>query len=491
MIFIESPPSAFNQTERLRNRSIAFALLSILAVCFFIKFRRFGIDDSFIVLRYVDNIIHGRGWTFNPGEDYNASTSVLNTVVITVIALVAGDPLRASTIAGCLAILCSGICLYLLLEERCSAIVATVAAGALMYFLSENGTWGLETNMFIGLILLFVLIEEWKGDSWWILGLIMLARPEGLVLALFKIAREILRDRKAPVRGMIKLAAVCAPWALFSFIRFGQLAPATLRQKLWQGRSGFWGTGHIYVNMLIRAARVDFLEHGRWGLLLMIPLGVGAARVVRERSSLLYFVGFAIVQQIAYIVMNIPGYNWYFAPAEAIGCILVLIGLIHLGSLIHLRLPATLRPALPFVGPATAVIGVVAAVILYQPYLDSPIADPRTTAYTRLAFDITGRISNPSIAAREVGVVGYYSHARMVDLTGLTNREPEFLTKDHMDRFFSIAPDVVIVTDTIDAMEKNVTTDPRFAANYRLANTIVTPRYRTMHYYIRFVDSTP
>ncbi|MEO5930923.1 MAG: hypothetical protein ABIR47_13380, partial [Candidatus Kapaibacterium sp.] len=204
-----------------------------------------------------------------------------------------------------------------------------------------------------------------------------------------------------------------------------------------------------------------------------------------------YFVGFAAVQQIAYIVMNIPGYNWYFAPAEAVGCILVLIGLVDLGSLIHPRLPAWLRPVLPFAGPAIAIIGGAVAVSLYGPYLGSPIADPRTTAYTNLAIDITGRVSNPSIAAREVGVVGYYSHARMVDLTGLTNREPEFLTKDHMDRFFSIAPDVVILTDTIDAMEKSITTDPRFAANYRLANTIVTPRYRTMHYYVRFADSTP
>ncbi|MEO5928414.1 MAG: hypothetical protein ABIR47_00645, partial [Candidatus Kapaibacterium sp.] len=295
MIFIESPPKIFNQAERVRNRSIAFTLLSILALCFFIKFRQFGIDDSFIVLRYVDNILHGRGWTFNPGEDYNASTSVLNTVVITIIALVAGDPLRASIITGCFAVLCSGICFYLLLEERCSAIVAAVGAGALMYFLSENGTWGLETNMFIGLILLFVLIEERKGDGWWILGLIVLARPEGLVLVAFKVAREILRDRRVPILGMATIAAICAPWIIFSLIRFGQLAPATLRQKLWQGSSGFWGTGHIYVNMLIRAAHNDFLEHGRWGLLLMIPLVAGAARVVRERSGLLYFVGFAAV----------------------------------------------------------------------------------------------------------------------------------------------------------------------------------------------------
>ena len=59
------------------------AILSLTA-SYFLKFSNWNFDDSYIVYRIVNNILEGNGWVYNIDEPYNASTSILNTILIEV-----------------------------------------------------------------------------------------------------------------------------------------------------------------------------------------------------------------------------------------------------------------------------------------------------------------------------------------------------------------------------------------------------------------------
>lgn len=109
------------------------------------------------------------------------------------------------------------------------------------------------------------------------------------------------------------------------------------------------------------------------------------------------------------------------------------------------------------------------AVVSYRAYLSNPAETPRTVAYRTLALEIRERFPSASTSALELGTIGYYNKARTYDLTGLTNKEPEFLTTSNLDRFFEIKPHIVILFDPVNRMEENLFHDARFSREYRLA----------------------
>lgn len=67
--------------RRIVGGTSAVALL-LLAVAYTYHFLYWNFDDTYIVFRIVRNLLNGDGWAFNAGEAHNASTSVLNTIVV-------------------------------------------------------------------------------------------------------------------------------------------------------------------------------------------------------------------------------------------------------------------------------------------------------------------------------------------------------------------------------------------------------------------------
>lgn len=94
-------------------RRVAYLLLFFLCACFFIKYRQWAFDDSFIAYRYVENILNGHGWVYNVGEPYNASTSVLNIVLLTILTPIFRSPLTASIFLGSVSIFFAGVLIRL------------------------------------------------------------------------------------------------------------------------------------------------------------------------------------------------------------------------------------------------------------------------------------------------------------------------------------------------------------------------------------------
>ena len=225
---------------------ISILLIAGAALSSFYRFKDWNFDDGYIVFRIVKNMLAGHGWAYNIAEIHNASTSALNTVVLYIGALFSKDIPFVSHTLGTIWILLSGVCAYYLFKKYHDNIIGLITGIILVNHLAWNYTWGIETNLFIFTLLLFIIFEEQKINSWPLIGILVLIRPDALLIAGLKWLKEFHYKKDLSIKGVVLFILVLLPWAIYSFMKFGRVFPDTLSEKVWQGSSGFWGHGYIY-----------------------------------------------------------------------------------------------------------------------------------------------------------------------------------------------------------------------------------------------------
>src|SRR3990172_12966924 len=108
------------------RRTIAGILLLLgLLVAMALRYRSFTMDDAYIFYRYADNLAHGYGPVYNPGEQVEGYTSFLWLLLLTPFATLGVDPVPASKAMGILAM--------------GSTLIATFYLGRLM--LGRTSAW--------------------------------------------------------------------------------------------------------------------------------------------------------------------------------------------------------------------------------------------------------------------------------------------------------------------------------------------------------------
>lgn len=161
-----------------------------------------------------------------------------------------------------------------------------------------------------------------------IVGFMILARPDGLLLPMIQMAQRFaaLGWRHTLHRSMLIILPILLPWIVFSLIVFHKLFPDTLAQKMWQGQSGIWGHGHIYADYLLHhLATFRPFAIPEWLTYLLALLGLALALFCS--SPLLYLAAFVTLQQMAYMALNVPGYFRYTALLDAMILVFAMLGL--------------------------------------------------------------------------------------------------------------------------------------------------------------------
>ena len=195
----------------------------------------FPMDDSYIHFVYAKNLSeHGRLFFNDPGEKGVGSSSLLWVLI-----LAAGDWAGLSMhwmskLVGLASLAVVGIGLYHLLRSLLLPRVAL--AGALLVVLSGHMLWfalsGMETMLFLALGILALLC--YREEKWgWLgvaLGLLVITRIEGIILALVIVGFDIWR-RKA-IRGGLLIAGavsllIAGPWILYLWLRTGYILPTS------------------------------------------------------------------------------------------------------------------------------------------------------------------------------------------------------------------------------------------------------------------------
>ncbi len=261
-------------------------------------------DDSFITMRSVDNFLHGRGLTWNPGERVQVFTHPLWFGILTVADLFSPSGYWAAMLASLTVTAAALLLLMHSLPARATAIVAAAAALALSRAYVDFSTSGLE-NPLACLLLVLALRTELAAPQadddgrrrlvtlTLLSSLLALTRLDLVLVVLPALTARLLAGGWRHWRQLALAVAPLIAWEIFSLVYFGFPLPNTAYAKL--------GTG-------IPAA--DLAQRGWWYLqatlrrdsltAIVIAAGLVWVLVRGDRTRRLWAVG--VLLYLAYVV---------------------------------------------------------------------------------------------------------------------------------------------------------------------------------------------
>ncbi len=470
------------------------------------------IDDAFITFRYARNLVSGSGFVFNPGQHVLGTTTPLYTVLL---ALLAG--LTRSTNYPWLAVVINTLadaatCLLLVaLGEALSGRRAVGLGAALLWAIAPMSVTfavgGMETSVFI-LLLVATAFCYVTGRSRWAAvcaGLLLLTRPDGLLLAapigLDLLARR-LRAREFPLAEALLFLGTVLPWALFATLYFGSPIPHSVVAKTLAYRVG---AVDGLIN-LVQHYGTPFFEDqvlGRFwpliGFIVYLALNlIGGLSILRRDSRAWPIVLFPWLYFSAYAAARVLIFRWYLAPPQPFYFLLILAGLATLlGSLAKAWRSAPAAPGNLRFDPLVLPVGVFAlfSLLAWTPRPDHGPTQPAPQMawhqlelyYRQVGLALAPRLSPASVvAAGDVGALGYYSNARILDTVGLMSPEasayypldPELYTISYAippQLILTERPDYVVFLEVYG--RQGLLQDPGFLARYQLFQFIDTDIY--------------
>lgn len=403
------------------------------------------VDDSFIYLRVVDNLLSGQGWVYNRGEFTNPCTSGLYVLLLAAIGLAGVRGPAQLLLAFGLGLAAVAIVHYRVFRtvNRTVALAVVTATLADVFLLRSVG---LETSIFIACIVTASWAYQRRRPTLVgvVAGLAPLLRPEGFALIPLIVFADVLFYRAVCWRSVLIAGAIVSPWIVFSWWYFGTPVSHSIAVKAAQSSVGWWAEQPTWLIAFIQAQPFWYLT---------LPLGVlGAVYAYRRLGALHPFlfiwIGFCVTQVVAYSVLGAPaGYWWYFVPGTQ--------ALITLIVPLTVSAPELLRPNRELSAwrsrssglVAKLFVVLVALVLLVPALLLGP--HPKVRAYAEIAAWLVAHTpSDVRVAAGEIGYIGYYSQRPIVDIHGLLHRDAlRSIRAEGLSWWFRYRPEFIIRHD--------------------------------------------
>jgi hypothetical protein len=400
------------------------------------------IDDAYITFRYARNILAGLGPFYNPGEPVLGSTTPLFVMLLTVLGLVTGGasasfPHLALVTSAVADALTCGILIALGREfGKSRAGVAAALFWAIAPWSVTFAVGGMETSVFIALTSAAFychLTRRPIGTS--LFGMLaLLTRPDALLflipLALDRLRQAALRrntrDSHQPI-GPAELLVFIGPlvvWGALALALYGSPVPHSVAAKA----VAYSLPPEAALVRLAQHLATPFLESqilGPWwiavGLVLYPSLYLlGWLPIVRQKPWVWPLMAFPGVYVIAYAVANPLLFRWYLSPPLPLYFLGIALGVDRLAS--DLR-----RREVFWVCCILAVASTSVAWTL-QPDHGSGRPAPEMSyirlelLYQEAAEYLRGELTpEATIAAADVGVLGYETGAFILDTVGLVS----------------------------------------------------------------------
>ena len=496
------------------------------------------IDDSYITYRYARNLLSGEGFVYNAGERVLGTTTPLYTGLIALAALPTGG-INAPYpgLAWLINSLADGLTCILLFSighrfKYGWAGLGAALTWAIAPFSVTFAIGGLETSVFI-LLLTGLIYAHWQGRHVLAAALACLSfltRPDALILIglvaldrtlqLFKEWRQARQaGRPAPGFPWAELMVFTLPtlaWLIFSTAYFGSPLPHSIAAKSVAYRL----SPNEGLVRLLQHYATPFLEHLTFGVR-WIAVGmslypflflVGAWQAVRAAPRLwpwavypwLYFVIFAAANPLIF--------RWYLSPPLPSYILFILIGAEILIGSVTVAISRNRKSSTQEQVKATSgrLLQVLLAVfVVAMPVMLSlrewrlhPDHGPDRPApemawfklellYRQAADELKAEIQQapgnpPTLAAGDVGVLGFFTGARILDTVGLNS--PQSTGYYPLDPAlyvitYAISPDLILDNqpDYVVILEvygrEGLLKDPRFWEQYDLRRKIPTDVY--------------
>jgi hypothetical protein len=480
------------------------------------------IDDSYITFRYARSLLSGQGFTYNPGEFIQGTTTPLYTFLMAGLGAVSGGaqapfPWLA---LGLNSLADAATCLLLVrIGKRLGSERAGIAAALVWAVAPYSVTFaigGLETSVYVLLLTATVLgyLEKRRLLTAFCAVLALLTRPDALILVVPLLLDRLVRAwRNHETIQVTELLAFLVPglaWAAFATLTFGSPIPHSVLAKMQAYRLDPYSA---FIRLLQHYA-TPFLEEDWLNTAVAIGIGlvlypflylVGARRAWRaEKRSLVYLL-YPWLYMLAFSIPNPLIFRWYLTPPLPPYFLMILLGADQLlSALFKLRVkapPAGRKSAGTYgwrtIVPALLVICLPLASTLtgwdihpdHGP--DRPAPDMAWFKLELLYQQAAGILAPQltpaqTLAAGDVGTLGYFTSARILDTVGLNSAQSLHyypLAASYYVINYAIPtrlildqkPDYVVVLEVY--VRKTLLQDAQFKQEYRLMQTLPTDIY--------------
>ena len=429
-------------------------------------------DDIYISYRYARNLAEGKGFAFNPGERVFGLSDPGVAVL-----LAAGHALTGISIPVLGSILTGAALLAI------AAILLTEAARRGFFWEGLGGGTLLVTSSYLWfaqgsgpLVALALLVAAGclVAHQPWLAGVLggfaVWCRPDAL-LGCCVILLLMRKDRGRCLRFGAAAAGVVAAGVLAAWIYFGVPLPETLAVKQdfgalnpeqFLGWSGFWKRA---LGLFV------WFEGDRTRVLLVLGL-VGTAFLFRALGLVgRLLVTYAAVSVLFYGIVRVSFAAWYVTVPVVVVLVSSSFAAGAVARWLNRRFPGK-----PFVGAGVAmVLYLFAAVPAFAATLHT-VREPAAKDWRRVAYRAVGEWlaahspPDADVAFDEVGILGFYSDRRILDLIGLVSpaTRPYSAVNDQLGAFLQ-HPTTYVVFHTFGARggTRPVVSRPWFAHAYK------------------------
>ncbi len=485
------------------------------------------IDDAYITFRYARNLLEGNGPVFNPGRPVLGTTTPLYMGLLSMAALpLGGSGAPFPEIAlGINALADALVCLLLIGIGSSLRWPAAGWSAALVWAVSPMSVTfavgGLETSVYILLLLsvLYCRLREKLTAMSVLAGLAFLTRPDALILIVLLWADlTFLFVRRNGFReGLRKVFVVSLPliillagWFVFAASYYGTLLPHSLLAKSVAYHVDP-GAGLIRLIQHYGTPFNEDLTFGAGILVLTAPLylflslaGILSAEKLRPGAGAAAGLVFPWAYFLAFSAANPLIFRWYLAPPSPFLLLSIFLGL---AALLGLSNPQEGNP--PRI--RRMLFGVLASCAILLSVRDwtlradhGPARPAPAMAFIRLellyrevAGDFKPRIlPGYTVAAGDVGVLGYLLDVPILDTVGLNSPEAVSyypLPVSMYATLYAIPPDLILsakpeIVIFLEIYGRNgLLVDPRFQDGYGKCGEYPTDMYgsRSMLVYCR------
>jgi hypothetical protein len=424
-----------------KELGLAIFISIIISILLAVLFESRAYDDPFITYRYADNLRHGLGFVYNPGERVQSTTTPLFTLLLAILSPLWGDLPHLANLIGALSLAAGG----LLLWELAAFWKAPWAGwtGLLLYpmFPLAITPLGSETPLYIAICLgAFVAYLHKRYHLTAVCAaLAILTRPDGLLVGIIlgaDFAIRFLKDKNqnpsavsgsAPVpwKVILVFSILLLPWFGFAWAYFGSPLPVTLAAKQQQGAmavSQRFAEGFLTI--------VGYYRSWRYELEAVLAL-LGLIYVIHRARGLLLFLAWPFLYFASFSILGVSRYFWYYTPlvpgflaCAGLGVQAIAVWRPHIPPRWQIKFPLEKDRRAAFYPHPLQILSTILLIVLGLaqvrglPRLRSP--DQRYAIY-RAAGEWLAAHTDPdaTVGALEVGILGYYSRRPMVDFAGL------------------------------------------------------------------------
>jgi 4-amino-4-deoxy-L-arabinose transferase-like glycosyltransferase len=506
------------QARNRLNIALIAALMVIAVVARLIPGPR-TIDDAFITFRYSRNLVEGQGFVYNPGVHTLGTTTPLFTLLMALVsALLRGQDFQWYAIAASAMADAATVALLFLLTLRLTGSRVAAVIPALLWAISPYSVTFAVGGMETSVVVLWLVAATWAfvtgRDR--LLGLFaalgLLTRIDtalwvGLIflfqwLMLLRCAGGPL-VRRVPWATWIICALVMLPWLIFSAVYFGSPLPNSVSAKT----VAYIMPPFSALKTFIPVYSTPFQEFETVGAVGSMVAAVvyltlslfGLFYAARRLPKLLPFLLYPWLYVVVFALANPLVFRWYLAPPLPA----LIVGLVagawmlleQIGGLLHSR-RLTLY--------ATALVGLIWLAFSLNGWTLRPDHAPDRPApkmawheieilYQQVGTELRekyGVTPDTRVASADIGAIGYFSRATIIDTVGLVTPElrryyplPPGLIADGQN--YAIPPQLIddarpAYLVTMEAFVRlGLEKDPAFKQDYTLLYEIPTIYYGT------------